>query len=165
MNKYLIATLKISLVIISVTLLVFFIYWLPNMLRVSSGSIFKFTYLKFFILLITLHTLIAFFIAIHSTLKLLKLVDKNLPFTEEACKSFNTIIVAAIGMIVLFVTGIVYLTAKKVLSYKMYILGMVIVLIIFIIAGLTSAFKIFLKKMAKVKGERAKIEKEKKLLS
>lgn len=165
MNKYLVKTLKVSLFILGVALLFLCVFWLPHMAKASENLILQFSYLKFFIVIIIFHTFISLIIAIRAGFHVLQLDEEDLYFTEEACKTFNGIISSAIGIIVLFVTGIVYLTAKKSLSSWMHILGIVIVLIVFIIASLAAAFKIFLQKMVQVKEEKAKMEKENKILS
>lgn len=164
MDKHLRIILKISLFTITTILLAFCIFWLPYMVKIASNSIFKFTYLKLFILLIMVHTLISSFIAIYNAFQLSKSVEGDIFFTDQACKSFNGIILAAGGIIILFITTMVYLTAKQAISKGMYIISIVIVITIFIIASLASAFKIILKKMVQAKEEKARIEKEKKLL-
>lgn len=91
MNRWMINVLKGSIILIGIIVLLLSIFWLPEMARISVETFPEVAYLKYPILLGIYFTCVPFYVGIFHTFKLLKLVDKENAFTEDACKSLRII--------------------------------------------------------------------------
>lgn len=153
MNKWLIGTLRASLTVISIMILALSVFWLPYMARMTVEVNPEFAYLKYPILVGMYCTCIPFYIGVVHTFKLLNLINKDIAFTEEACKSLRIIIFSAIGVFVLYIIGIMYLGVVNALHPGILIMGFVIMLASLIIAVFAGVLKALLMKAIEIKND------------
>lgn len=153
MSKWLISTLKASLVIVSIIILMLCIFWLPYMARSTVELFPEVSYLKYPILFGIYLTCIPFYIGIFQTFKLLRLIEKEDAFTDDASKSLRVITLSSICVIVLYIMGIVYLDIENALPPGLVLLGLTIIFAAFIIAVFSATLKALLIKVIKIKNE------------
>lgn len=153
MSKWLIGTLKASLVIVSIIILMLCIFWLPYMARHTVELFPEVAYLKYPILFGIYLTCIPFYIGIFETFKLLRLIEKEDAFTEDASKSLRVITLSAICVVALYIMGIVYLDIENTLPPGLALLGLTIIFAAFIIAVFAAVLKALLMKVIKIKNE------------
>lgn len=153
MNKWLIGTLKASLIFVSIMILALSVFWLPYVARISAEVNPEFADLKYPILVGMYCTCIPFYIGVFHTYRLLRLINMEIAFTEEACKSLKAIILSAIGVIALYIIGTIYLSVENALHPGLLLLGFIIMLASFIIAVFTGVLKAVLMKVIEIKND------------
>jgi predicted MFS family arabinose efflux permease len=145
--------LKMSIALVGVIVLLLCIFWLPKMAKISAEMFPEVSYLKYPVLFGIYFTCIPFYIGIFHTFKLLKLIDKKNAFTKEACKSLRVIVFSAIGVIVFYTAGIIYLNKEAALPPGLGLVGIAIIFASFVIAVFASVLKELLMKVIEIKNE------------
>lgn len=153
MNKWLLVLLKACVIIISITVLALSILWLPYMAKTTVELFPEVAYLKYPILFGIYMTCIPFYIGIFHTLKLLRFIDKEHTFTEDACKSLRVITFSAVGVVILYIIGIFYLEVENALPPGIALLGIIIIFASFIIGVFAAVLKVLLTKVIEIKNE------------
>ncbi len=153
MNRWLLNMLKGSIILIGIVVLFLCIFWLPNMARLSVETFPEVAYLKYPILFGIYLTCIPFYIGIFHTFKLLRLIDKENAFTEEACESLRIISFSTIAVIAFYFIGIIYLSREDALPPGLGLLGIVIIFASFVIAIFASVLRGLLTKVIEIKNE------------
>lgn len=153
MKKWMVNALKISIALIGVIILILCIFWLPDMARRSAEMNPEYEYLRYPVLLGLYITCIPFYFGVFHTLKLLRLIEGDGAFTEDACKSLGIINLNAIGEIVLYTIGITFLFINNALHPGILLIGITIIFAAFIIAIFASILKGLLMKVVEIKNE------------
>src|SRR5699024_12426137 len=123
------------------------------MARISVETFPEVAYLKYPILLGIYFTCVPFYIGIFHTFKLLKLVDKENAFTEDACKSLRIISFSTMAVIVFYFAGIIYLNREDALPPGLALIGIAIIFASFVIAIFASVLRGLLMRDIEIKNE------------
>lgn len=144
MSKRLLIPLRVAIIIISVVIIILSVFWLPDMAKRSAELNPEVAYLKYPILLGIYLTCIPFYIGVFHTLKVIRFIDKDDFFTEDASNSLRSVIFSAIVVIVLYMIGIIYLNVENALPPGVALLGITIIFVSFIIAYFAWKLKVVL---------------------
>lgn len=153
MNKFGVNSLRVSVAVVALIILLLCIFWLPYMARISAEQNVELAYLRYPVLFGMYITTIPFYLGIFHTFKLLSLISKNTAFTEKAYKSLAKINRYTIIEIVLYFIGMIFLALSKALHPGVFILGSVIIFACFIISVFASVLKALLTKVIEIKNE------------
>ncbi len=153
MNKFGVVSLRISVALVALIILLLCVFWLPYMARISAEQNPEYAYLRYPVLYGLYITTIPFYLGIFHTFKLLNLISKNTAFTEEACESLRYINRYTVIEIILYFIGMVFLAFNKALHPGIFILGVVIMFACFIISVFALVLKALLSKVIEIKNE------------
>ncbi|MCR1899644.1 DUF2975 domain-containing protein [Irregularibacter muris] len=153
MQKWEINTLRISIILIGMAILLIFILWLPDIAKFSAVEYPEYAHLRYPILIGLYITGAPFYLGIFHTFKLLKLIERDGAFTEEACKSLGAINLYAIIVILLYISGMIFLLLNNALHPGLFLVGLGIMLVAFIISVFAAILKGLLMKVVEIKNE------------
>lgn len=153
MNKLGVNSLRISVALVALIILLLCIFWLPYMARISAEQNVELAYLRYPVLFGMYITTIPFYLGIFHTFNLLNLISKDTAFTEKAYISLSKINRYTVIEIILYFIGMILLALCKALHPGVFILGLAIMFTCFIISVFASVLKALLKKVIEIKNE------------
>ncbi|PTQ56232.1 MAG: hypothetical protein BSOLF_0572 [Candidatus Carbobacillus altaicus] len=153
MKNWMLNSLKISLVFIGLVILAISIFWLPNTANTLAKANPEYAYLKYPLLLGIYLTCIPFYIGVFNGYIILKLIEKDKAFTEYTNRSLTYIFYSSIGIILMYILGIVYLIFNGAGQPGIVFIGVGIILMSFIIASAAGVLKALLVKVIEIKNE------------
>lgn len=153
MKKFGINSLRISVSLVALIILLLCIFWLPYMARITAEQNPEMAYLRYPVLYGLLITTIPFYLGIFHTFKLLNLISKNTAFTEDACKSLGKINQYTVIEMILYFIGMIFLGLNNALHPGIFILGLLIMFACFIISVFASVLNALLTKVVEIKNE------------
>lgn len=153
MSKWLLRGLRASIIMFSFIIFVLAVFWLPEMAKISAELNPEVAYLKYPVLFGMYLTCIPFFTAVFHTFKLTSFINRESAFTEEACKSLGKISYSGLGIIILYIIGILYIDNARALSPGMALMGIIIIFASASIATFAAVLKALLMKVIDIKTE------------
>ncbi|HHW58588.1 MAG TPA: DUF2975 domain-containing protein [Clostridia bacterium] len=153
MKKWMLNSLKISLVFIGLVILALSIFWLPNVANTLAKENPEYAYLKYSLLLGIYLTCIPFYIGVYNGYVILKLIEKDKAFTEYTNRSLTYIFYSSIGIILMYIIGILYLIFNNAGHPGIALIGIGIIFMSFIIASASGVIKALLIKVIEIKNE------------
>lgn len=153
MKKWMLNSLKISLVFIGLVILAISIFWLPNTANTLAKANPEYAYLKYPLLLGIYLTCIPFYIGVFNGYVILKLIENDKAFTEYTNRSLTYIFYSSIGIILMYILGIVYLIFNGAAHPGIVLIGVGIIFMSFIIASAAGVIKALLVKVIEIKNE------------
>ncbi|MBE3579936.1 MAG: DUF2975 domain-containing protein [Caldanaerobacter subterraneus] len=128
-------------------------FWLPNAANTLAKENPEYAYLKYPLLLGIYLTCIPFYIGVYNGYVILKLIEKDKAFTEYTNRSLTYIFYSSIGIILIYIIGIVYIIFNNAGHPGIVLIGIGIIFMSFIIASAAGVIKALLKKVIEIKNE------------
>lgn len=153
MKRWMLNALRMSVALIGITVLAFLLFWLPNIAKGFAISDPEYAYLRYPLLIGLYVTGIPFYLGIFHTFKLVKLIEKDGAFTGDACKSLRSISIYSMTVIVLYIIGMIFLNINNAAQPGIFLLGVLIIFVAFIISIFASILKGLLMKVVEIKDE------------
>ncbi|MGB9780297.1 DUF2975 domain-containing protein [Caldanaerobacter sp.] len=153
MKIWMLNSLKISLVIIGFTILMISIFWLPSVANTLADQNPEYAYLKYPLLFGIYLTCIPFYIGVYNGFVILRLIEKDKAFTEYTNRSLTYVFYSSIAIILLYIIGMLYLLLNNALHPSLFLLGIGIIFMSFIIASTAGVIKALLIKVIEIKNE------------
>lgn len=153
MKKWMLNSLRMSVALIGIIILAFLLFWLPNIAKRFAVSDAEYAYLRYPMLIGLYATAIPFYLGIFHTLKLIKLIESDGAFTEDACRSLGYISIYSMTVIVLYIIGMVFLNVNNAAQPGIFLLGILIIFVAFIISIFAAILKALLTKVVEIKDE------------
>lgn len=145
--------LKMSVLLIGLTVLFICIFLLPWLSNYTVNMYPEFAHLQYPILIGVYLTVIPFFIALYEAVRLLRLIERGEAFSELAVFSLGRIKSSAIAIFILYIVGMIYLMTQSALHPSIAIVGLVIVFATVVIYVFTTVLRELLKSALDIKNE------------
>jgi len=153
MKRWMLNALRMSVALIGIIILGFLLFWLPDIANGFAISDSGYAYLRYLLLAGLYATAIPFYLGIFHTFKLIKLIEKDGAFTEDACKSLGSISIYSMTVIVLYILGMIFLNINNAAQPGIFLLGILIIFVAFIISIFAAILKGLLMKVVEIKDE------------
>lgn len=145
--------LKLAVVTLGIIALLLCIYWLPNFARNTAVMNPDYAYLRYPVLIFVYITAIPFYIVLYQVLKLLHYIESKNAFSELAVESLKHIRYCAIGIIVLYVIGFIFLWFQNALHSSIAMMGTIVIFATSAIAVFAAVLQELLKNALEIKSE------------
>ena len=145
--------LKAAVYIIGFVVLMLAVFYLPLLATETAIMYPEFSYLKWPVLLGMYVTAIPFAYALYQALKLLKSIEQERVFTNNALQSLKEIIYCATWIIAFYIIGLIFLTVQGAMHPGIGLIALVIMFASFVIALFAAVLRELLKKMVEIKTE------------
>ncbi|MCD7035145.1 DUF2975 domain-containing protein [Metabacillus sp. GX 13764] len=153
MKQYKVTFLKITIFIIGLTILSLCIFLLPNLAKEAAAMDPEYAYLKMPVLMGIYLSAIPFFLALYQALKILNYIKGKAAFTNLSVTSLGYIKNCAIAIIVLYLIGMILLTALNTLHPGIALVGIVITFASLVIAVFSAILQELLRSAIELKSE------------
>lgn len=153
MKSFKVNILRIAVILVTITILLACVYWIPNIANFMEDHAPEFSYIKLPLLLGIYLTAIPFCIAVFNVFKLLKLIEEDVVFSMDSIKILSIISKCSIAEIVLYSLGLVYLYINNAMQPGIILLSLLIMLAAFIIYIFIEILEELLLKAVQIKTE------------
>ncbi|WAA09097.1 DUF2975 domain-containing protein [Fervidibacillus albus] len=126
---------------------------LPMLAKEVALTYPEYAYLKYPVLIGLYLTTIPFYFALYQAIKLLKLIENNNPFSEQAVNALRKIKYCAAAIGVMYIFGMIFLGTQNALHPSIFILGFVILFSCIVISVFTAVLQELLDHAIKIKTE------------